>query len=384
MFSKMTKQSIWRVLSIGMMFCVFGFYTSDSVVAQTAAESLYSPILYYKNGTPRTQLFSASANGVHSLNIPDWNCIAVSENGHYIALSTQTARNLTIIDLNTGDRLLEAMWQSEWARCQFSWEDATTVHINTTGSISAGVAVSIETGQARQSRNLETSVVMIPHLAPDDITITSPNNRFVAYNRCETTLYTQDIEGYRRCAGSANMVVFDLQSQAIIQNLTDTQQGVFFDALRGFTEQIMVWSPNSRYLAYHTTTAPRQSPPPLQIFDAQAQRFLSTQVLNDANLDRERGFIWSPNGQYIAMWLYDFARWGDARRLAIYDTRVEQMIIAETLFNLAPTSWRWGLEETTITFVTDDRLALTQFNFINNSSTISDTGVADILDLGNE
>ncbi len=296
-----------------IMFLVIVLYTS--IEAQSPFIFTDLEILTYVKNTGNAITFTShSGNETYNYEVSDNQCISISYDGRYLAISSQLPTSLDIIYLPNQETILSTIWLPDWNPCVFTWtEDDLFVIIDLNQDRlffefknSTLISIPIPT--------TELTYPNLPNFYPDsgeNFIIPNPTNHSIyLYEKCPSGVINEGLF----CGGgtSSQMVIYDADSQQTV-GLLESALSTYY--IRGYTVEVNTftnqrywsaplasWSLDGRYLAYFNFvtggTIPHNGR--IVIYDLQTNTYLNDSMgLYLPNINRR--LQWSVNN-VLLMW----------------------------------------------------------------------------------
>ncbi len=316
--------------------------------AQSSPVDTDEVIIYTKDIGPSREWirYTATSNQVYS--IPTDKCSSLSPSGVYIAQTSLDTQNndLVIIQLDTQATIVQSSWDTGWEPCGQFWINDEAIGIQKKDNIDEFFAFDLVNGSL-----VSASYPSVPPQYPplpdwisniaENYILPSPDENIYLYERCTGQVLTPD---GNHCQIPTDFVIYN-DAQASVVHLLENPSP---DLIRGndslgnrIYSEGAKWSPLGQHLAFIRYRDCAFCFFDLSIYSLSSQQYLNTDWLN-AELDYVKPLKWSPNSQFVAMWivgrLEEEVQVGDdpftRRTLVFYDVTTESYTITDQSFDI--------------------------------------------------
>jgi len=405
-----------KILLIIITILFFGI----SIHAQTQFAFIDNEVLsYIKTEGGIVTFISLVGDETSALQINENECVSISYDGRYLAVSSREPSLLSIIYLPNQETIFSTTWLPSWNPCVFTWTENNYLVI-------------IDLNRDRQFfefKNLTLMQIPIPTIeltypdlpnffpsSEENLLLPNPTNpNIYLYEKCPSGILS---EGYCVPGTSTQMVIYDLANQQEIHTLQYIAPSYYLrgntvvydprSSLRGVNAPLASWSLDGRYLAYFNLVTGGTIPHDgrIVIYDLQTNRYLNdSRGLYLPNINRK--LEWSVNN-VLLMWntgpfgeIYSYEFHDKLTLFRFFNADTETYVEADKKFDVLDTRYLIPSERAwfapngrAIAFIGKERVIPEQLpefdsspqnadlviiSTANGESTIIDTNIAQII-----
>ncbi|MDX2075513.1 MAG: hypothetical protein SFZ02_03725 [bacterium] len=282
-----------------LLICLMLIGLGVTVQAQMPLVVTDSEVLIYVKIVDEKMVFVARyGEEVITYELGEGECGDISDDGRYLALSTEQAQILEIIHFPSKNVVFSRSWETEWNPCELFWISDNWLMIGTSDIQDPIFRFENFALYPVPYETIFLDYPSLPNFFPNTlesfIQQSTTNPDIYLYERCLSGRALGRIE----CGIVTEMVVYDLannQELEVLENAySNTFRGYYVDTSKPYNRNyisasLVSWSPDGRYIAYFYSPNTDYSEGKIIIYDIEQDIYLPDPV----NLSFEPN-IWVP------------------------------------------------------------------------------------------